>query len=470
MISFGSHCTIGELLTRVFSFDILCYMKNLHFKSGHSSGHRDFDKTTLAIYSLVIFILAAIAVLIILLFTKPSDDTEKSYAVSSEADSDTSSESTSLENTSLESVPNTEESTSETDKNAKKPADPYENLAVANITDALNLREEPNTEAKVIGTCFRGGGGTILKRKDGWTKIRSGGLEGWLKDDYLVFGDDIKPLAKELGLYIATVSTQTLNVREEASTESAIVGLAAAEDYYPVLSQEDGWVKIQLSVDTSGYVSSDYVTISVKPGRAISIEDEMAALEAAKRALEESEEAERAAKEARIAESKAAEEAKNKKNSSESSSKTSSGKSSNSGSSSKNGSGTSSSKSSYVISASESDVYLLSACLTMEADGGSYDSYLAVGSVIVNRVKSGKWGNSVSSVIYADGQFPGATSGLLDKYMDKGPSATATKAAKAALSGDNNIGDYLYFTSTKSADYGSYSSYQVVGGNCFYKK
>ena len=89
----------------------------------------------------------------------------------------------------------------------EKPIDPYENLAVANVDDALNLREKPDTDAKVLGTCFRGGGGTILKRKNGWTKIRSGGLEGWLKDDYLVFGDDIKPLAKELGLYIATVST-----------------------------------------------------------------------------------------------------------------------------------------------------------------------------------------------------------------------------------------------------------------------
>lgn len=122
-----------------------------------------------------------------------------------------------------------------------------------------------------------------------------------------------------------------------------------------------------------------------------------------------------------------------------------------------------------MISASESDVYLLSACLTMEANGGSYESYLAVGSLIVNRVKSGKWGKSISSVIYADGQFPGATSGLLDKYLDRGPSSTATKAAKAALAGANQIGDYLYFTSTKSANYDSYSNYQVVGGNCFYK-
>ena len=44
------------------------------------------------------------------------------------------------------------------------------------------------------------------------------------------------------------------------------------------------------------------------------------------------------------------------------------------------------------------------------------------------------------------------------------------KAAKAALAGENQIGDYLYFTSTKSANYDSYSNYQVVGGNCFYKK
>lgn len=333
------------------------------------------------------------------------------------------------------------------------------------MDDALNLREKPDTDAKVLGTCFRGGGGTILKRKNGWTKIRSGGLEGWLKDDYLVFGDDIKPLAKELGLYIATVSTQTLHVREEASTDSAIVGLAAAEDYYPVLSQETGWVKIQLSVDTSGYVSSDYVTISVKPGRAISIEAEMAALEAARQAAEEAEQASRAAEEAQIAAAKSQAEANAAKGSSQTS-----GKSGNSGSSSKKSTAAPAAKSSYVVSASESDVYLLSACLTMEANGGSYESYLAVGSLIVNRVKSGKWGKSISSVIYADGQFPGATSGLLDKYLDRGPSSTATKAAKAALAGENQIGDYLYFTSTKSANYDSYSSYQVVGGNCFYKK
>ena len=77
----------------------------------------------------------------------------------------------------------------------------------------------------------------------------------------------------------------------------------------------------RLSVDTSGYVSSDYVTISVKPGRAISIEAEMAALEAARQAAEEAEQASRAAEEAQIAAAKSQAEANAAKGSSQTSGK-----------------------------------------------------------------------------------------------------------------------------------------------------
>ena len=123
-----------------------------------------------------------------------------------------------------------------------------------------------------------------------------------------------------------------------------------------------------------------------------------------------------------------------------------------------------------MIIASSDEIYLMAACVMMESGSYSYDGQLAVASVIVNRVKSGRWGSSITDVIYADGQFPGATSGLLDKYLAKGPSSEALKATKAALSGSNNIGDYLFFNSAKRADYSNYSSYTVVGGNCFYKK
>ncbi|EEQ61726.1 SH3 domain protein [Clostridiales bacterium 1_7_47FAA] len=298
-------------------------------------------------------------------------------------------------------------------------ASEYDNKVVANVTDVLNLRAEPSLEGKIIGKCYRGAGGTILEKKDGWTKIRSGKLEGWLNNDYLVFGQDIRPLAKELGLFTARVTTQTLNVREEPTTESAIIGLAAGDDYYPVLEEKDGWAKIQLASDTSGYVSTDYTKISVSPGKAISIEAELAALKETEKQQTK----------------KKAEEAPK-----------------------------------YVINVSSDEIYLLASCVMMEAGGYSYDGQLAVASTIVNRVKSGRWGSSVTDVIYAQGQFPGATSGLLDKYLTKGPSSSALKATKAALSGTNNIGDYLFFNSTKNADYESYASYTVVDGNCFYKK
>ena len=123
-----------------------------------------------------------------------------------------------------------------------------------------------------------------------------------------------------------------------------------------------------------------------------------------------------------------------------------------------------------MISATEDEIYLMAACVTMETGDDRYEDQLAVASCIVNRVKSKKWGKTISDVIYADGQFPGATSGLLDKYLAKGPSKSCIKATKDALAGSNNIGDYLFFKAAKRASTGSYSSYKIVGGNCFYKK
>ena len=177
-----------------------------------SSRRKKMDKTMMAIYFLILFIVAGAALLAFLCLSKPSDKKNNAGSDPSIASSST------LKNS--HQTGTDAKSTAKAKIKEEKPVDPYENLAVANVDDARALATEngKTMAEKVLGTCFRGGGGTILKRKNGWTKIRSGGLEGWLKDDYLVFGNDIKPLAKELGLYIATVSTQTLHVREEAST------------------------------------------------------------------------------------------------------------------------------------------------------------------------------------------------------------------------------------------------------------
>ena len=68
------------------------------------------------------------------------------------------------------------------------------------------------------------------------------------------------------------------------------MGLAAGDDYYPVLEEKDGWAKIQLASDSSGYVSTQYTKISVTPGKAVSIEAEQAALKAAEQKQEKKQE------------------------------------------------------------------------------------------------------------------------------------------------------------------------------------
>ena len=293
-------------------------------------------------------------------------------------------------------------------------ASSYDSLAVANVkNEPLNMRTSPSIDAEIIGKCYRGSGGTILDRKNGWTRIRSGGLEGWLKDDYLLFGKDIEPLAKELGLLKAKVTAVTLNVRETPSTDAVIVKQAAQGESFPILNFSDGWIKVQLQADASGYISAEYAKVIPVPGAAVDAKKEAAALHSG-------------------AEAQA--------------------------------------KPAYVISVTDDEVYLLAACTAMETGNGSYDAQLAVANCIINRVKSKHWGKSISSVIYADGQFPGASSGLLDSFLAQELSKTALKAAKDALGGSNNIGDYLYFNSTKRIAPETYSSYKIVGGNCFYKK
>lgn len=106
----------------------------------------------------------------------------------------------------------------------------------------------------------------------------------------------------------------------------------------------------------------------------------------------------------------------------------------------------------------------------IQCESGSYEGQPAVANVIINRVNSSKFPNSVSGVVYAAGQFAPVKSGKLAARLEKGPSATAIKAATDALNGTNNIGDFVYFRSAKAVDTDAYSAYTIVAGNCFYRK
>ena len=89
---------------------------------------------------------------------------------------------------------------------------------------------------------------------------------------------------------------------------------------------------------------------------------------------------------------------------------------------------------------------LLAALIFCEAGNQSYEGQVAVGAVVMNRVRSGVYPNSISEVIYQSGQFTPAMTGWLDSVLaSDGYTNSAMQAAADALAGSNPIGDMLYF-------------------------
>lgn len=166
----------------------------------------------------------------------------------------------------------------------------YANKAVADIysTTTLNIRKKGSINAKIVGKMKKGNIATVLKKGSEWSKVRSGNVTGYVKNQYLVFGDEIKNFAKQNVKKVAKVQTETLRVRKKASTDSKIVTLVSEDDKLKVKKQTDDWAKVKVDGQT-GYVSKDYAKVTYSFGKAKSmkqIQAEQAAKEAQKQATQ----------------------------------------------------------------------------------------------------------------------------------------------------------------------------------------
>ena len=214
-----------------------------------------------------------------------------------------------------------------------KPKSEYENVGISVAADYVNVRKKPNTDSKVVGKLYRGSAAKIVKKVGDWVKIKSGQVEGYIMSDYLAIGYSAEKMVDKFGTKIATINTETLKVREAKNTDCAVLTLVSGEESFEVIREDKDWVKIMVDGDTKGFVSKEYVDITVKFKKAVSIEEER---EAARKKAAAEAAAARAEQEAHQRQQQQA--------SSNSSSSGSSSSSSNSGSSShKSSSGSSSS-------------------------------------------------------------------------------------------------------------------------------
>lgn len=140
----------------------------------------------------------------------------------------------------------------------------YTNLGLANVEEGnLNVRKAASADAGIAGKMTRYAACEILGEENGFYKIVSGHLEGYVSKDYIITGDEALSIAKDEARLMATVNTEALNVREEANTDSKILVIVNQDDDFVVVEELDGWIKIEVD-DYQGYISSDYAVVGMK--------------------------------------------------------------------------------------------------------------------------------------------------------------------------------------------------------------
>ena len=296
----------------------------------------------------------------------------------------------------------------------------WQNRLMADVNEYLYVRASGDADAEIVGKLYKGDVADVVESGDTWTHVVSGDVDGYVNNDYCVSGEDALAYAQENVETEAQVNTNGLRVRKAASEDASVITAVSEGTTLTVdtdAETEDGWVAVKYKGQIA-YVSADYVTTELALGEAVTIEEEKAAL--AKKAEEES-----AAKAAQTTETSTVQNAS--------------------------------------VSASYDDVTLLAALIQCEAGSEPYEGQLAVGAVVMNRLRSGAYPSSISGVIYQSGQFPPAGQGMVASIAANGPKGSCVQAAQQALGGSDNTGGATCFARASSGRAGV-----VIGNHVFY--
>lgn len=349
------------------------------------------------------------------------EQTAKVMVASAESTDDT--DTPVADDTTEGSVAETQEaevSTDGTENSTTEEAAVWENRLMADVNDFLYVRASADPDSEIVGKLYKGDVAEIQEAGSEWTHVSSGNVDGYVNNDYCVTGTEALTYAEENFDTEAQVLTNGLRIRSEASEDASVVTAVSEGTVLKVDEQAetDGeWVAVVYG-GTTCYVSADYVTTSLALGEGVTIEEEQA--EQARIAAEEA-----AKKAAQVTEVTTVQ--------------------------------------NEAVEASVDDVTLLAAIIQCEAGNEIYEGQLAVGAVVMNRVRAAGYPGTVYEVIYQKSQFPPATSGAVAKVVAKGPKQSCIQAAQEALNGTDNTSGATCFKRASSGHAGV-----VIGNHVFY--
>ena len=347
------------------------------------------------------------------------------------------------------------------------------NMAVANVESELLIREDASAEADVIGY-LPSAAGVIVKEMDAeWTQVKSGDVTGYVKTDYLAFGEKAEELKNVYGVLGAVASWNDVKIFSDHEDTSSVIGSVNEGEGFEVLGSSDSWVEILLPSGDMGYVPAEDVTmtsvldtaiptdgeyvpasdyVEETPAEEIYVEDIYTeSMEETEPIWEDTTWETEATWEDTTWETEATwedttweteptwedttwetestwedttweteapivEETEAPMEETEAPS----------------------------VNASSSDLDLLAAIIYCEAGNQSMEGKIAVGQVVMNRVASPSFANTIHDVIYEAGQFTPAMTGWLDQVIGSAPQ-DCYDAATAALNGEGSVGGALYF-------------------------
>ncbi len=371
--------------------------------------------------------------------------------------------------------------------------------AVANVVEAVNIRAAASEDSTIVGYLTTAASADVIERGETWSLVISGGVEGYVRNDCLAFGEDAKNLAGVYGSEGVKTYWDGVSLFAAPDGSSEVLATVSAGKEYEVLSNDGSWVEVQMDDATVAYVPAEDVMETTILDKAVSTGDAYGSVSGSSNSGSyDSSYSDMSYDDGSSYSDSYSDSSYDTSYDDGSSYSDSSYDSYDDGSSYSDTSyddGSSYTDSSYdtsyddgssydtsydnsytdssyddgssytdsssdtsyddgsssgttdtSTSASSSDRELLAGLIYCEAGNQSWDGKVAVGAVVLNRVASSSFASTIKGVIYESGQFSPAGSGWLDSVIANGSiPSSCYDAADAALAGENPIGSAMYF-------------------------
>lgn len=336
-------------------------------------------------------------------------------------------------------------------------ASDFDNKILSYTNSRLLVYTEPRLDAEVAGVLYSKNVAEVLDTEFEWSHIKSGELEGYVRNTEVLFGREAQVVAEMIGNKSATVTAQSCSVYASPNSSSECIATFNQGDTPDVYDTNGDFLMVGAG-EGYGFVERKDIEVDYGLENGITLAEETARLEQERIAAEAAAAAAAAAEAKRREAEAAAAAAKASKN---------------------YAAGT---VQRAPFNATDEELHILAAIVFYEAGWQSFEGKLAVANVVLNRVLSPKFRqNTIASVVYAPGQFTGASLNggpsprFLNEYLSKSNeelnkvgTGGSLDAARAALSGLNNVADYDFFISVPKANYAKYIRWMQISNHIFY--